>query len=182
MFSSFLLDAGCWMQKCMQKFVGKNLPHSNVRNYIILLYMDACACVYVCIYETELLHLRQIKLHKYVKSEINCQSIHKRFYEPLKCEMPYKLWNQCKLCWCTEVSCTAPLCVSASKRKCKYIISMNLFKRNFYFNLYKYKHIYIYIHMYLCIKMQIYVNVSVFVGTSIKSEFNVLLNVWTVNW
>lgn len=33
--------------------------------------MRVCACV--CRYKIELLHLRQIKLHKYLKSEINTQ-------------------------------------------------------------------------------------------------------------
>lgn len=55
-------------------------------------YINVSVNVYCCLhYKIELLLLRQIKLHKYVKSEINCQSVHKRFYEPLKCEMLYKL-------------------------------------------------------------------------------------------
>lgn len=57
------------------------------------------SCVCVCLlllsgYEIELLHLRQIKLHKYVKSKINCQNVHKRLYEPLKCKMQHKLCNR----------------------------------------------------------------------------------------
>jgi len=39
------------------------------------MYVCVCLCVSVCTHKIELLHLRQIKLHKYLKSEINTTAI-----------------------------------------------------------------------------------------------------------
>lgn len=48
---------------------------SQLSRCIMQLRVCACVCVRVsvCRYKIELLHLRQIKLHKYLKSEINTQ-------------------------------------------------------------------------------------------------------------